>query len=103
MSFQNIRIYRDIPVINNYLALPPNREEDKNQFYCAADCAAETQVLSAGSTMVRLGSGNATGGKVGRQRWLRIASITPNTWYSSNPVQDLYEPGNVIDNIIDVE
>jgi hypothetical protein len=101
MSFEDIRIYRDIPIVNNYLALPPNREADKNAFYCGGDCSAEAQSLLPDSGVVQFGTGQETGGKNARQRWLRLPFITPNSWYTSDPVEDL--GSNIIDNEIDIQ
>lgn len=101
MSFEDIRIYRDIPIINNYLAMPPNQEADKNAFHCGADCSAEAQTVLAGSGVIRLGAASETGSKHGRQRWLRLPFITPNTWYASDPIEELGT--NVIDNTIDIQ
>lgn len=105
MSFETIRVYRDLPVINNYVALPPNQESDKNTFYCGADCGANMEVVVPGSEIVKLGggTGNETGSKHGAQRFVRLPGITPNEWYATDPVQDMTDAANAFDGDIDVE
>ena len=102
MSFETIRIYRDMPIINKYLALPPNREEDKNVFFCSADCTAEVDSIVSGAQVIGFGKSCETGSKHGGQKWLRLPSITPDTWYTTDVVQDLANAGNIVNTVIDV-
>ena len=86
MSFETISIYRDIPIVNGYAQIPPNRDQEKT--HITGD-AAETAI--AGSSIVRLslGSGKPRGSKCGQQEFLRLPAITPSTWYATDPLAGL--------------
>jgi len=38
MSFETIKIHRDYPIVNGYVALPPNEEDDKEIHLCQGEC-----------------------------------------------------------------
>lgn len=86
MSFETIRIYRDLPVIGGFVQIPPNQETDKTRV-----TAEDAQDAVAGSVITRLsmGSGRQRGSKCGQQEFLRLPGITPDGWYDSDPVEDL--------------
>ncbi len=83
MSFSSISIYRDLPIIRDFVQVPLNRDQEKTK--TTSDAALDA---IAGSEIVRLslGSGSQTGMKCGQQEWLRLPAITPSTWYASDPV-----------------
>ncbi len=83
MSMNSILIYRDLPIINGYIQLPPCRETEKTK-----RTMEDASATLTGESIVRLslGSGRQTGSKFGQQEFLRLPPITPNTWYSSDPV-----------------
>ena len=82
MSFDTITIYRDLPIINNYVQIPPNAETDKTRVL-----ATDAEASVSGSVIVGLsiGSNRQHGSKCGRQEFLRLPGITPNSWYSTDP------------------
>lgn len=86
MSFETITIYRDLPIINGYVQFPPNNESDKNRVL-----ATTAQNAIAGSVIngLTVGSNSQRGGKCGRQEFLRLPGIHPDTWYSSDPIDEL--------------
>jgi hypothetical protein len=83
MSFRTIRIYRDLPVIAGFVQLPPCREQEKTKKTAEQ---ALTALASADIIALSLGSGRDRGAHHGQQEMIRLPSITPNTWYSSDPV-----------------
>jgi hypothetical protein len=85
MSFEDIRIYRDLPSIGGYVQSPPNREYDKTRM--TIDDANDA---IAGSSIVRLsmGSGRCYG-KNGQQEFLRLPGLTPNEWYTTAELADV--------------
>jgi hypothetical protein len=87
MSFEDIRIYRDLPSQGGYVQTPPNREYDKNR--ATIDDANDSVT---GSTIIRLsmGSGRCYG-KNGQQELLRLPGIAPNEWYSTAEVGQIEE------------
>lgn len=86
MSFETITIHRDLPVINNYVQIPPNNETDKTRV-----TASNAETAIAGSQLKRLtiGSGRQRGSKCGQQEFLRLPGINPNNWYDSDPIAAL--------------
>ena len=89
MSFQDITIYRDLPIKNGFVQLPPN--EPLDNIRVDGDTAPTTL---AGSEIVRLslGSGKPTGSKHGQQQFLRLPGIKPDEWYATDPVDTLNGP-----------
>ena len=82
MSFETIRIYRDLPVINSYVQVPPNKESDKTRI-----TREEATTLISGSAVVRLTGGSGPqNGKYGQQEFVRLPGITPDGWYDTDPV-----------------
>jgi hypothetical protein len=89
MSFEDIKIHRDFPIKNGFVQVPPNEPLDN----IAVDGDNATGLV-AGSEVTRLslGSGKPTGSKHGQQEFLRLPGISPNEWYSTDPVDDLNGP-----------
>lgn len=73
MSFEDITINRDFPIVNGFVQLAPNYESDKNEY-------TVDEVLAAfpSASIVRLtqGSGIETGARFGQQRWIRLEGVT---------------------------
>lgn len=84
MSFEDIIIYRDLPIKNGYLQIPPNLPLDNIRL---DDETAESSLSGSEVVELSLGSGRPTGAKHGRQRFLRLPGIHPNEWYISDPVR----------------
>lgn len=86
MSFETIRVYRDLPIIAGFVQVPPCTEANKTSV-----TAEEAQNAIAGSAITRLslGSGRMRGSKCGQQEFLRLPGIAPNEWYASDPVAEL--------------
>lgn len=86
MSFQSIKIHRDLPVINDFVQIPHNKETDKTRV-----TPTEALGLIAGSSQERLslGSGRPRGSKAGQQEWIRLPGLSPDEWYDTNPVDDV--------------
>jgi len=73
MSFSDITIHRQIPIINNFMQLPDNLEKDKTAVTMAAYLAAHPT-----ATLERLsGTGGArtAGGKFGVQEFVSLAAV----------------------------
>ena len=87
MSFETIVIYRDLPIKNGYVQIPPNSPRLNSMVQ--ADVAAEL----TNNQIVRLssGSGKPTGSGHGQQEFLRLAGINPNSWYNVDPVSQLLQ------------
>lgn len=83
MSFETIRIHRDIPAIDGFLQTPPNLEKNKNRTPTIDD--AQNLSPSMGS-IVRLtgGSGRQRGSKIGAQEFFRLDGIAPDEWYTTD-------------------
>lgn len=99
MSMEDILIYRDLPIINRYVQLPPNQEANKS---IITDEDAEAVLVAnfpQNQGMVvqslSLGSGRNTGSKHGAFSHLRLPGIIPGQWYTnlsgtaSDPVEVL--------------
>ncbi len=74
MSFEDIAIYRDYPVVNGCIQVAPCREQDKTKYPVGLALGMPADVQ-----FVRLtgGSGNHTGSSHGAQEFLRLL------WHSS--------------------
>ncbi len=72
MSFETIRIHRDIPIIDGYLQVPPNKDKDKNRL-----TVAEAESIDpAPGTILRLsGSGRQRGSRHGGQEFYRLSGV----------------------------
>jgi hypothetical protein len=86
MSFEDLRIHRDLPIKNGFVQTPPNEPLDNIR----TDGDSATGIV-AGSEVVRLslGSGKPTGSKHGQQEFLRLPGIRPDEWYATDPVENL--------------
>ena len=81
----NIYIYRDFPIINDFVQVPPNREGKlaypSNTTVAKDDKArvttAEAQAALTGESVTRFesGSGNFVGFNHGAQEWLRLPGL----------------------------
>jgi hypothetical protein len=86
MSFEDITIYRDFPIIDGFVQVPPNEETDKAR---VTEDEALTLISGSETTRLSIGSGKPRGSKCGQQEFLRLPGITPNTWYTTDPVDDV--------------
>ena len=79
MSFETISIYRDLPIKNDFVQVPPNVERDNQR----TDSSTGLTTITDGE-IVRLpsGSGKSTGSKFGQQTMLRLPPIRPDAWYT---------------------
>lgn len=85
MSFSDIKIYRDLPVINGYVQIPPNTESNKTRV--TRDSAAS---LITNASIIRLTNGSGQhNGKYGQQELVRLPGIAPNEWYTTDPITEL--------------
>lgn len=86
MSFSEIFIHRAWPVVNGYVQVPNNKPSDKTRV-----TVDEALSLIDGSSAVQLshGSGKATGSKHGQQEFLRLPAVAADSWYDTNPVDDV--------------
>ena len=80
MSFESIVIHRDLPIINRRIIKPPN---DPVNYIDIADATNPTVIN------LSLGSGSQTGAKFGYQEFVRLPGITPDTWYTTDPLTGL--------------
>ena len=70
----DIQIYRDLPIINGFVQIQPNRESDKTKFTPSDVLAAVT-----GSDQTHLPHPNTnptTGSAFGTQEWIRVPGQT---------------------------
>ena len=70
----DIQIYRDFPIINGFVQVPPNRESDKTKF-----TPSEVLTAVAGSVRTHLphpSTNPTTGSAFGTQEWIRIPDQT---------------------------
>jgi hypothetical protein len=86
MSLQDITIYRDFPIVNNFVQVPPNKETDKTR---VTPAEALANISGATTERLSLGSGRPRGWKTGQQEWIRLPGITPGEWYATDPVDDV--------------
>ena len=86
MSFQDITIYRDLPIKNGFIQVPPNYPLDNIRI---DDDNATGLVAGSEIVQLSLGSGKPTGSKHGQQQFLRLPGIAPDEWYATDPVADL--------------
>ena len=95
----DILIYRDFPVVNGYVQVPPNGPADKHRV--TLENALVAFAGSASEVDLTLGSGRETGSHFGQQKFLRLAPIHPDTWYRAgsaaiDPVTVLHTPGKQV-------
>lgn len=82
MSFETIRIHRDIPSIDGFLQVPPNKEKNKNK---GVNIELTRSMSPPLGEIVRLGKGNRQrGSRYGSQEFFRLDGIAPNEWYDSS-------------------
>ena len=87
MSMADIRIYRDLPIINGMVVIPPCNPGDRVPL-SAVDNDMTSGVTFGNSEVKQLtgGSGNQTGSKFGAQQFLRLEGIRPDEWYATDPL-----------------
>lgn len=87
MSFETIRIHRDIPAIDGFLQVPPNKEKHKNTGLDIDQAALLAPPLGS---IVRLsGSGRQRGSRYGAQEFFRLDGIRPDQWYDTDGVDPM--------------
>ncbi len=86
MSFEDIKILRSFPVIDDFVQIAPNTEIEKTKVTLEAALA-----LIPGSKVIRLslGSGRRWGLKSGQDELFQLPAILPNTWYTSDHIATL--------------
>ena len=80
MSFEDITIFRDIPIIDDRVAKPPNNPVD----YTSIDDVSDPNIIR-----LSIGSGKDTGSKFGNQEFIRLPGIAPDEWYATDPLTGL--------------
>jgi hypothetical protein len=80
MSFEDITIYRDIPIIDDRVAKPPNNPVEYNSI----DTVSDPNIVR-----LTIGSGKNTGSKFGAQEFIRLTGIAPDEWYATDPLAGL--------------
>lgn len=86
MSFETILIFRDFPIINDHVQVPPNKERDKSRATIDEALAA---ISGSEEVSLSLGSGKNTGSKFGAQRFLRLPGLKPGDSFAVDPVDAL--------------
>ena len=86
MSFANIRIVRQLPIIRGFVRVPSCLEAN---FDKVTDATALTEVAGSSESRMRQGSGNPTGSKTGAQRWLELPAWTLSQPAPTDPVPSL--------------
>ena len=79
MSFEDITIYRDMPIIDDRVVKAPNNPVDFIETASITNTDAVTMELS-------IGSGSKTGSKFGAQEFIRLIGIAPDEWYATDPL-----------------
>lgn len=79
MSFEDITIYRDMPIIDDRVVKAPNNAID----FIPTASITNTDVVI---TRLSLGSGKQTGSKFGAQEFVRLVGIAPDEWYATDPL-----------------
>ncbi len=83
MSFETILIHRDVPSIDGFLQVPPNKEKNKNK---GVDPNTAELLSPPLGNVVRLtgGSGRQRGSRYGVQEFFRLDGIRPDQWYDTD-------------------
>ena len=82
MSASDTTIYRDYPIINGYVQVPHNLDQDKTRVNIADALAA---IPGATLKFLSMGSGKCTGSKFGQQGFLRLPGLHPGESYATDP------------------
>ena len=85
MSFETISIYRDLPVKNDFIQVPPNVERDNQR---TTSSAGMTAITDSEIKRLTIGSGKSTGSKFGQQSMLRLPPIRPDQWYTASQIAE---------------
>ena len=80
MSFEDITIYRTVPIIDDRVAKPPNNPVD----YTSIGNVSDPNIIR-----LSIGSGKDTGSKFGNQEFIRLTGIAPDEWYATDPLTGL--------------
>ena len=86
MSFSEITIYRDLPVICNFVQIPPNRESDKT---IVSMTEALLSIDDSTLESLSVGSGRSRGSGYGKQHWVRLPGVAADSWYGSDPLDEI--------------
>ena len=94
----DVKIYHAIPIINDYLRIPPCQEPDKTRITVAqaenklGETGASPPMWSSynigewGTHQLSLGSGANTGSKFGAQRFFVLPPVTAGVGYTTDPI-----------------
>lgn len=81
MSLETISIYRDFPVINGYVQVPPCLEKNKTKIKVET---AQAAIAGSVITFLSQGSGRQTGAGFGQQQFLRLPANAAGTCCPTN-------------------
>lgn len=86
MSFSEILIYRQLPIVNGYVQVPPNKPSDK----CRVTVdEALSSIVDSNTVNLSIGSGKNTGSKHGSQEIFLLPPVAADSWYDTNPIDNL--------------
>lgn len=86
MSFADIRIVRELPIIRGHVRVPPCLEANVD---AVTDATALTEVSGSDVSRMRQGSGVPTGSKTGAQEWLELPAWIVGQDAPTDPVPKL--------------
>ena len=79
MAASDITIYRDYPIVNGFVQVPPNLGSCKTN---VPYIDYINSIPGSAEVSLSLGSGRNRGSKYGKQHFVRLPGINPDTWYS---------------------
>ena len=89
MSYEDITIYRAVPLKNNYLQLPSRKSTPNNLSQVTALNEAQTNPALIGSALLDFNKGGSCSYLYGAQRIFQLPGVNARDWYSRDPVAAL--------------
>lgn len=83
MPMSDIKIYRQLPIINGFVQVPPNRPADKTRVSAIDTTDSSGAIFISGATVKQFGYAQNTGSKHGRQRFYELPGVSADSWYAS--------------------
>jgi hypothetical protein len=83
MPMSDIKIYRQLPIINGFIQVPPNKESDKTRVSDIEPTDSSGALFISGATVKRFGYADNTGSKHGRQKFYELPGVAADSWYAS--------------------
>lgn len=83
MPMSEIKIFRQLPIVNGYVQVHNNLPSDKTRVSELETTDSSGAYFISGANVKSFGYAKETGSKHGRQRFYELPGVSADSWYAS--------------------